>query len=528
MNGYFQLIYNDMGTSLRLVPPTKGGEPLKTSEIMDYLDYKKVEYDVASLNAAVTSLKEEISIALNKNKGYSEDEMVTVKIAADSMSAVARFYPPSDAGHQMSRNEVIDALSQQNVKYGVLEDVVDAFIAKREYCKDYHIADGLPTVPAQNASIEYYFNTDPHARPTLKSDGSVDFFHLNTLNMCKEGEVIARLFPEVMGKDGMNVLGERLVPKAPQKERLQFSNNIAISEDKTMLTSLVNGHVSLVGGKVFVSNILEVENVDTATGNIDYAGDVQINGNVCSNFNVRADGNVEVKGVVEAANITAGGNIIIARGMNGMGKGELHAGGNIIAKFLENAVAKAGGYVESGSILHSHVSAKTEVHVNGKRAFITGGVVSATESINVKTLGSPMGADTTVEIGINPEVKERFQELQRLIAETGKTLKTIQPVLIATSQKLSQGVKLSMDQLRYIKTLSETNKQKTEELRQYMKELEKTELLMKHGIRGQVVVNGEVYPGTRIVISDVSMVVKSNVKYCRFIKEQGDVKMVGM
>lgn len=79
-----------------------------------------------------------------------------------------------------------------------------------------------------------------------------------------------------------------------------------------------------------------------------------------------------------------------------------------------------------------------------------------------------------------------------------------------------------------MKSLSETNKQTTEDLKLHMAEMEEIELLMKHGTGGEVVVTGEVYPGTRIVISDVSMVVKSNVKYCRFIKQQGDVKMVGM
>ena len=51
----------------------------------------------------------------------------------------------------------------------------------------------------------------------------------------------------------------------------------------------------------------------------------------------------------------AGGDIIIAKGMNGMGKGVLNAKGNVVAKFLENATVTALGYVSSESILHSTV-----------------------------------------------------------------------------------------------------------------------------------------------------------------------------
>lgn len=82
----------------------------------------------------------------------------------------------------------------------------------------------------------------------------------------------------------------------------------------------MDGHVSLVEGKVFVSDVYEVENVDLSTGNIDFEGSVQVNGNVSSNFVIRAGGNVIISGVVEGAYIEAGGNIIIARGMNGMAR----------------------------------------------------------------------------------------------------------------------------------------------------------------------------------------------------------------
>ena len=46
--------------------------------------------------------------------------------------------------------------------------------------------------------------------------------------------------------------------------------------------------------------------------------------------------------VVEGAIIEAGGDIIINRGVNGMGKGNLVAGGRVIAKFIEKNGGKGG------------------------------------------------------------------------------------------------------------------------------------------------------------------------------------------
>ena len=292
-----------------------------------------------------------------------------------------------------------------------------------------------------------------------------------------------------------------------------------------MLTAMVDGHVELVEGSVFVSDELVVENVDTATGNIKYEGNVQVNGNVATNFEVKAKGDIVVKGVVEGAKLIADGNIIIARGMNGMGRGTLQAGGNIVSKFLENVTAQAEGYVASESILHSRVTAGGEINVDGRRGFITGGKVTATGTINVKTLGSEMGADTIVEVGADPKIKERISELQKQIMEDTKTLQTVQPILLSTKQKLAQGVKLKPEQVQYIQTLATTNQQKTQALAEANKELENLQKHAGNPAEAVVRVKGEVYPGTRICIGDVSMVVQKTTHYCRFVRERGDVKM---
>ena len=58
-----------------------------------------------------------------------------------------------------------------------------------------------------------------------------------------------------------------------------------------------------------------------------------------------------------------------------------------------------------------------------------------------------------------------------------------------------------------------------------MKELEE---LLAVSNTAQVLVREKVYPGTKIIISDVSKIVKNEAQYCRFIKSQGDVVMSGM
>lgn len=233
---------------------------------------------------------------------------------------------------------------------------------------------------------------------------------------------------------------------------------------------------------------------------------------------------MEVRGVVEGAHIETDGDIIIARGMNGMGKGVLKAGGRVILKFAENATIYAGAYVESESILHSNVNANTEVIVDGRRGFIAGGIVRATEKISCKTLGSSMGADTVVEVGVNPEQKKRFQELQKEVMEITKNLKNIQPILVNATQRLKKGEKFPPEQMKYIQTLAMANKQQMEQLEADQLELKQLDELMQSQGQACVCVSDDVYAGTKIAIGDVSMVLKSSMRYCRFIRERGDIK----
>ena len=130
------------------------------------------------------------------------------------------------------------------------------------------------------------------------------------------------------------------------------------------------------------------------------------------------------------------------------------------------------------------------------------------------------------EVGADPAVKERIKQLQQQIAEDMKTLQMVQPILVSTKQKLAQGVRLNDEQIKYVQTLVLANEQKTKSLEESNKELQELQKQVGNPLDTVVRVHGMVYPGTRICIGDVSMVVQKTSHYCRFIRDRGDVKMV--
>ena len=526
-SAYFQLVLHEKGTFLQMFPGA-GGEWPQLPEILQYLAYKKVTYDVAMLGKGYKSYEAGRLIPLSAEKMLPVAECAIIEISPDRMEAVARFYPPSTGGRLLDKEGVYSECRLAKVVFGVDEAVVGDFLANREYCRDYVVAKGKPAKEGTDAFITYHFNTDNRIRPTLNEDGTVDFFNLNLVNPCKVGQVLATLTPEVRGEEGRDVTGVVLKPREVKRAALSYGLNIQLSEDKLSISSRVDGHVTLTGGKVFVSDVMQVQNVDNSTGNIDYSGNVVVEGNVNSNFSVKTDGDIEVRGVVEGAQLEAGGNIILVRGINGMGKGVLKAGGNIISKFIENCKVDAGGYVETNSILHSDVHAGTDINVMNQKGFITGGEVVALSTIRVRTLGSHMGADTRVTVGVDPKTITRMGVLTKEVTDAQKTVKQLVPVLEAAKKKMAAGVKMGPDQIKQLQNVATTIKASQEAFTAANAELEELKQQMAEGENASVEVSGEVYPGVVIAISDVSMIIKNVVKYSRFIKSKGDVRITAL
>lgn len=523
-NGYFHFVNDRIGYGLKLIPPVDGGEEIRLGEVFDYLIVRNIYCDPEKLKDAVAGGHETV-LHLGDGPSPVENEAYHLQISDDSMEAVVRFFSPSENGKRMEQEEFTKDLQFRKIIFGIQTQLIQEHFQKGLFCTDLVVAKGKEPRQGSDAHIEYYFNTDVQARPTIREDDSVDFFHLNAVNNCKKGEVLARIIPEDVGECGTNILGATIKQRDVKKDILKYGPRIELSEDKMTISSEVDGHVTLVDGKVFVSDIYEVENVNNSTGDIEYEGSVQVKGNVQSNFKVKAKGNVIVNGVVEGAYIESGGDIIIARGMNGMGKGILKAEGNIVAKFLENVTVSAGGHITAGSVLYSNVMAGTEIEVTGKRGFITGGRVSATNKITVKTLGAEMGAPTIIEVGANPQVKQRYHALQKDIGNVVKEIKNAQPVLENYAAKRAKGVRFTEEQKKYIADTAEKMKQNKIQLEDMSMELRELQEKIDTQSKALVIVTGVVYPGTKVVIGDVSMVVQSSYKYCRFEKVQGDVKM---
>lgn len=526
-NAYVKLDIRANGVFLELYPAREGGNALNIDATEQYLDklfsgkYEKVMVR-EELKKPLTAPRD---VLITQESVPPVDETVVVTISHDKMFASGRFYPAA-GGRQLDRDEIIREMVKAGVKYGVAEDNISSFLSKRVYDENVLLAAATKQVEGTDAEITYHFNTDLTQKPKVNEDGSVDFHNLDLISSVTAGVLIAELKPATLGKPGIDVCGGLLRPVKVKQRILRVGKNIRLSEDGLQAFSEVNGHATVVEDRIFVSDVYEVSaNVDTSTGDITYEGNVHVRGNVNTGFSIHAKGDIVVDGVVEGARLVAGGHIILKRGVQGMDRAVLTAGGNVISRFIESATAEAGGYVSADAILHSHVSAKGDIMVDGRRGNITGGSIRSGSLISAKNIGSTMGTTTNLEVGMEPEIVDEYHKLNEELEQNKEEQEKNLPILMAFAKRIKLGEKLPVDKMLQFK---EANAKRDMLLKRETELGERIAFLKEQidGYTGGIVkVQGVIYPGCKITISGTVYYVKQEATFCSFSRQQGDVKL---
>ena len=337
--------------------------------------------------------------------------------------------------------------------------------------------------------------------------------------------MLARLTPHANGISGKDVYGVDVASNKPKVLFLKYGRNISINEDKTEIVSNVDGDVVLTDDTVFVEDTYTIAaDVDVSTGNIDYDGNVLVNGTVKAGFSVKAKGNVQINGVVEAAEVCAGGNIVIKRGVQGMGKGVLKAGGDVCAQFFESTKVKAEGNIISGSILHSNVEAGGKIIVSGRKGFIVGGEVKCASTLEVNTIGNKMETQTIIKVGVNPGLLDQIKAKVIAGDDLEQQINEIKTYLDVYKRKVKSGATLPPEKLKQIKSYSEQLKSLVAEKAENDENLSKLRQQLEFGRKGTVKVYGYAFRGAGIYISSQVYNVKDRDAHCIYKIVDGDIK----
>ena len=527
-NAYFKLDMRGDGLYLVFFPPSHRGKPLTAADLKQY--FAKIRVKTFNMDLIIEGLGNQRRLAdikVSDSMIPPVQEVVIVTISADKMEASVRFFPASDGGSKLSRQDILFNLTTSGVTHGIIEDVIDEWLENRLYCTDFLIAEGIAPEESVDAVIDFNFDVDVALSPTIAPDGSVDFHHLNLLNNVAKGDELAVLTPAYLGEPGVCVTGAKVPARKPARLALKHGKNVELSADGLILTALTGGHVELDRGKVLVQNIYTIKgDVGTATGDIEYDGIVSISGDVLTGYSVNASSDIYVYGVVEGASLKSGGDIVIASGVHGLARAVITADGNVTTNFIQESEVYAGGSVNAGSILYSNVSAKDSIFVTSGKGLVKGGELRAGALISIKTVGSPRtGANSLLTVGTDPDDLVVFNNLESSLADKHAQRTKMRQALSFLMKKSEKGETLQAEQQKLLKVLPLRLEGISEDIAQLIEQYKTMKSALENNEKGKIVIEGVIYEGAKIVISDVSYYVRDENRLCQFKKKGAEVEV---
>lgn len=453
-----------------------------------------------------------------------KEPVIKVVIAGDYYSASVTV-DPGDNHELITHDLILSKIKEKNITVGVDLDVVDTIAQHPERAQNIIVAKGKPHQNGRDGDIKYLVDVNREVKPKVLEDGSVDFKDIDTFLTVRKGDVLAEQIDPTPGTDGLTVTGKVIKAKPGKIANFKFGKNVTVSEDGKNLLALTDGTIKMEGHRISIIEILEIRSdVGIKTGNISFKGKILVNGNVITGYSIECDGDVEITGVVEGAVIKATGNIVVGRGVQGQDEAVIECGGDLIGRFINNCTATVSGNIEADAIMHSKIICDGEIKIAGKKGLLVGGEIKAKEQITAKVIGSDMGTQTKITLGVDSELIERYQFLTEKIKELRENIKKLDQALnmIGRQQKAAPGD----EQLAGM--LNKTKLSKIEynnDLAKFATELKQLQERMNK-LQGSKIIADEVYPGTKITIGHSHYNVKNALKDAVIQKIDGEIATV--
>jgi uncharacterized protein (DUF342 family) len=528
-DGTFKVKITRIGVLLKVVAQRGRGAKVRVEDVLSAIsargvadfDKSKVVKIVREADGEYTKIGEWVPVE-------KSDSRCIIEVSDNEMKAFMTVIPPKPRGRLLDIDDVLEALNDKGVVYGIKHDVIQESLEEEVYNVPILVGEGKRSENGADAKIVYNFRTEKKVHLEEDEKGQVNFKDLDLVENVVAGQLLATKSQATEGTPGRTVTNKILEAKPGVDVELNPGKNTELSADGVSVIAMINGQVVLSNDKINVEPIYEIKgDVDIHTGNILFLGTVIVHGNVEDGFSIKAAGDIEIKGSVGKCLLDAEGDISIKQGVMGKLGGSIKSGGNLASKFLEqvNVVAEKSVLVQDG-IMHCDVDATEKVICFGKRATIVGGRIRAGEIVNTKTLGSVSFTETVVEVGVDPKSRQRLFEIEKEKTELESKLESLNANINTLQNQKKVRRNFTEEKEELLEKMLSSREELTirmSEINEEMNELKSYLKLLK--TIGKVSVSKNVYPGVRIGIKDTYYDVSNEFKYVTFVLESGRIRM---
>lgn len=416
MGGFPGLVFSDLEGRLMVHhQPVEQRPPLDMETLSGLLkqagfgDWFLLPDALTTLVARVNTLQGEFDMSV----GERRDGSLKLDVEAGGMTAWLTVLP-AQGGKAVTLDEAMAALGQVGVVFGIDEPAL-RLACEGASGQPVAVAMGVVAQQGEDARFEMLIDVSRDRAPKMNEQGLVDFRELGAIPVVEAGQALMRRIPATPGVDGTSVRGVLIKAKAGKEMAFaeKLEGTCLSPHDADLLWAADKGQPVSVPRGVMVEQVASFKSVDMASGNVDFDGSVTIEGDVMTGMKVRATGDIIVAGMVDGGDLEAKGNIQVGGGV--IAQARVHAGGSVSARFVENSQVFAGTAIAIDDMaLQSDLQALNQIvvgHKSPQRGRLVGGSARAMMLVRTPVLGAAASSVTTVQVGVNPELEARHQDL---------------------------------------------------------------------------------------------------------------------
>jgi len=439
----------------------------------------------------------------------SVDGSFWVHFNEDRTQAILVVAPPQGDGNPVHVADVVQALEQMGVAYGIDENAIRETIRRATDMAtkvQAVVAQGALPVHGTDAKVNYRLPEEAVTRPlSLLPDGSIDYLQLDPARYIQAGQLIATVVPANHGRPGRTLtFPPQTVPQRPGKDaNLRAGEGVLASDDNLQFSAEVSGYVYLSGDKLCVLPAQPLSGDLQSTQ--EFTQTLVLSGNLLPGAQVRVQGDAAVGGRCEGATINVRGNCYLQAGAQ---RSEIAAGGDVLLK---------------ASVVGCTINTRRQVIALSAEAAIVGGRAVAFEGIEAYNIGTPDWTPTEVVAGVDTLGDERLfeiaEEIRQCEANILKINAALKPFVSVTSEATSPEKKETIHQLM-------THRRRLEaRLKDLQHEKRTITIQVNAPTRAEVVVHGVVYPGVKVTIGKHSYLVETEMQTVRFLVARGESRV---
>lgn len=521
---YYEIKVEPKEVQVRIRPP-EGGKRANLTEVQQKLKELDVSYRMDHLFDIYRRASNEFETLVKRESTTYE---VTLEVSEDGHEAHMTVYPPEVGDDKLTPAKIKDALERAHVEKGIMYDEIKRIMAGKIEGEPVLVAQGKRAVIGEDGWIEFNPEDQREAKADVE-DNRADYKEMNLIKSIEEGHLIARVFPPTKGENGFSVRGKLLRGPNGKRARYRLGANVNLNEDGSEIIAAKGGFVVFAGTKISVEDVLELENVNSESGNVRFTGVIRVKGQVEDGFIVEGIQGIEVFGTVGKAALKSRGDIRVLGGMLGA---KVKSSKSVSAKFISECQISAGvNVVAEDYILHSNVQAGRLVQVTRvPSGFITGGLVRAGESVWSPSLGSEASEERTrIEVGVELNLRREFDGLQERMTRGRETFEKLRKNIRVLQQHRETRGELpakNQDELQKMITaawgLRDNLLESTEEHHRLS-----NALAADTDGEGYVFSSIRANPGTSIQIKQHRFHVSSVLEACAFRIQKDEIKVQG-